>query len=234
VSGQITRSGVAAAWSLAKQPLPERPPRRPHHKVAAPGLTGYLHAEDHRPLHGGRRNLDPATQRSHVVGVDRDAGPSDQDEVSAEPLRLDPQRGLDDHRIGEVELYVAANRMDLHPLRNHPAADPLDIPTYVVDPHQFLGPLRDTALQASRRQVGCQLGQIAVYAGGQRRLQSLVKLGRGQPAVASGDPQDSTTWSRSSCEARSSGLLPELCAFLLTSVITERDTGPYEPFISAN
>jgi hypothetical protein len=25
-----------------------------------------------------------------------------------------------------------------------------------------------------------------------------------------------------------------LCAFLLTSAITERDTGPYEPFISAN
>lgn len=80
--------------------------------------------------------------------------------------------------------------MDLHPLRDYPAADPLDVPAHVVDPHQFLGPLRHAAWQARRRQVGRQLGQIDVRAGGQRRLQALVKLGRRQPAVAGGDPQD--------------------------------------------
>ena len=73
----------------------------------------------------GALNLDAATQRSHLVGVDLDAGLSDQDEVSAEALRLDLQRGLGDHRLGEVEPHVAANRKDLHPLRNHPAAGPL-------------------------------------------------------------------------------------------------------------
>ena len=46
--------------------------------------------------------------------------------------------------------------MDLHPLRNHPAAGPLDVPAHVVAPHQFLGPLRSD-------QPGEQVGATAVH-----------------------------------------------------------------------
>jgi hypothetical protein len=63
--------------------------------------------------------------------------------------------------------------------------------TLAVDPDEVLGLRCDLARLAGHRwQVGGQHRQLAVSAGGQRRLQALVKLGRGQPPVASRDPED--------------------------------------------
>jgi len=167
---------------------------RPGHDVTALGLTRHLHPEDHRRFRAGDRpDLDIAAVHRHIIGIDLDAGPGDQNQVPAAHLGLDPQRGLGDDRVGEVEPHRAAHRADLHPVGDHPVAVPLGVRAPAVDPDQVLG-LRlrygRARLARHRWQVGGQLRQLPVGAGGQCRLNPLVKLGFGQPPVAGRDPED--------------------------------------------
>ena len=127
----------------------------------------------------------------HVIGIHLDAWLGHQDESPAPDLRLDLQCRAGDYRVGEVELHGPADRAYLHPLRDHPPAAPRGIPALIVEPDDVLSPRRAPAHMAGHLgKVSRQRRQLAARAGRQGRAQALVKLGLGQPPVASGHTED--------------------------------------------
>jgi 2-C-methyl-D-erythritol 4-phosphate cytidylyltransferase len=158
---------------LAADPLRERPPREAGHHVTAADLAAQQHGEHHRlPVIGGA-DLDVGPAHGQVVGLHHDARPGDQEQVRPEAqVKLDVQRAVADHGLGEVELDVARGRLDLHPPRDHPAAGALNAAEALVDLHQVLGGPVDPGSE-----VGGEHGQLAPGARGERRLYPLVQLG---------------------------------------------------------
>ena len=83
---------------------------------------------------------------------------------------------------GEVELHGPADSAYLHPLRDYPPAAPRGIPALVVEPDDVFSLGCDPARLG---QVSRQRRQFSARAGRQGRAQTLVKLGRSRPPVAS-------------------------------------------------
>jgi hypothetical protein len=113
-------------------------------------------------------------------------------------LQLDDQLGSAAHRVGQVQQHVAPLCAQRQPVRERPPAVAAHRAVLSVDGDQFGGRFggRPGARQHERGvtarcsdQVGGERGQRVDGAGGQRRVQPLVELGRVEPAVGDGRAQ---------------------------------------------
>src|SRR6185369_6624047 len=115
--GRLVRTGTA------QQPLPEGPARRPGLEMAAADPARHLDPQDDGHIRAPRRpDLDAAAADGHLVGVHRDAGLGQQGQHAAAHVGVDVEKRLRNHRLGEVERYVAALDPHLDPRRHEPAA----------------------------------------------------------------------------------------------------------------
>src|SRR6266513_2275885 len=97
--------------------------RRACLEMAAANLARNLDPQDDGYIGAPRRpDLDAAAADGHVIGVDHDAGLGQQRQHAAAHVGVDLERRPRDHRLGEVERYVAALDPHLDPRRHEPAA----------------------------------------------------------------------------------------------------------------
>jgi hypothetical protein len=175
----------------AQQPLPERPPRRPHHHAAMLFLTDQLHAQ--RDRHTTVRGLtvrDPAVFQCQGISIDHNARLGDQRQGLAPPVHVDSQGVLRDHCLSEVERHLAPVGGQLQPPRHHPTPFTLDRAVLLVDPEYVLDLCHG---RVGRERYGWQVngerGQFTHRSRRQSSFQALVQLVCGQHAVPRRDTQ---------------------------------------------
>ena len=189
-AGLASAGGEGVGVGLAQQPMPERPVLGPGDDVAAADQACHFHPEQLRHVDTPwRPDLHMAAADRHVVGVYHDAGLGDDDEVAAAHLGFDLEHPLRDDGFREVE-DDAARHVQVHPLRDNPAAVAHGVAAAAVDPDDVLGLGRWGArFRPHRGQVGGQRGQLAIGPCVHGQLKPLIQFVGGQPPVARRDPQ---------------------------------------------